>query len=60
VCCCCCWSDCWCFAGINVAIGGAANRAVVNPESAVEIIRLKEAGNCDGPFQRDHDVGCLR
>jgi hypothetical protein len=44
---------------MNVAIG-FANRAVVNPESTVEIIRSKETGNGDGPFQRDHDVVCLR
>lgn len=39
---------------------GVANRTVVNPESTVEIIRLKDAWNGDGPFQRDHDVACLR
>jgi len=54
VCCCGCCSDSWRFAVINVATEGIANRAVVNAESTVEIIRLNEAGN------GGQDVVCLR
>jgi hypothetical protein len=59
-CVCCYCSDYWCLAVINVAVRGFANRAILNPESTVETVRLKEARNGDGLLQRDHDVVCLR